>query len=289
MDFCERYQSDPYPTRAFCSQHRTVVWIATCQVDLDNYVLEQIPTLPCLQSLEPSFYPFYVCTAVRKFFFFLDPNKKGRIRIKSLITSSMLNEFFDLRSENLTEEEEKLNWFSALSALRIYGNYLSLDVDTNGMLTKSELMRYGSGTLTSVFVDRVFEECHTYDGEMDYKTFLDFAIAMENKDTPQALQYFFRLLDIRRQGGLDKFTINYFFRAILSALRQAGHEVVNVEDVQDEIFDMAKPRDRTMITLQDLIDCKVGGTIVSMLTDMVGFWQYDNREELKLQDSDGPT
>jgi serine/threonine-protein phosphatase 2A regulatory subunit B'' len=193
-----------------------------------------------------------------------------------------------VRSENLTEEEEKLNWFSALSALRIYGNYLSLDVDTNGMLTKSELMRYGSGTLTSVFVDRVFEECHTYDGEMDYKTFLDFAIAMENKDTPQALQYFFRLLDIRKQGGLDKFTINYFFRAILSALRQAGHELVNVEDVQDEIFDMAKPKDKTMITLQDLIDCKVGGTIVSMLTDMVGFWQYDNREELKLQDSDGP-
>ena len=26
--------------------------------------------------------------------------------------------------------------------------------------------RYGSGTLTKVFVDRVFQECLTYDGEM---------------------------------------------------------------------------------------------------------------------------
>ena len=28
------------------------------------------------------------------------------------------------------------------------------------------VFRYGSGTLTKVFVDRVFQECLTYDGEM---------------------------------------------------------------------------------------------------------------------------
>jgi hypothetical protein len=30
----------------------------------------------------------------------------------------------------------------------------------------SLMFRYGSGTLTKVFVDRVFQECLTYDGEM---------------------------------------------------------------------------------------------------------------------------
>lgn len=34
------------------------------------------------------------------------------------------------------------------------------------MLSKEELSRYGTGTLTSVFLDRVFQECLTYDGEM---------------------------------------------------------------------------------------------------------------------------
>ena len=28
------------------------------------------------------------------------------------------------------------------------------------------IFRYGTGTLTSVFLDRVFQECLTYDGEM---------------------------------------------------------------------------------------------------------------------------
>lgn len=46
--------------------------------DLENYILELIPTLPQLDGLEKSFYSFYVCTAVRKFFFFLDPLRTGR-------------------------------------------------------------------------------------------------------------------------------------------------------------------------------------------------------------------
>lgn len=46
------------------------------------------------------------------------------------------------------------------------GQYLNLDKDHNGMLSKEELSRYGTATLTPVFLDRVFQECLTYDGEM---------------------------------------------------------------------------------------------------------------------------
>lgn len=39
------------------------------------------------------------------------------------------------------------------------------------MLSKEELSRYGTATLTSVFLDRVFQECLTYDGEMVQRCF----------------------------------------------------------------------------------------------------------------------
>lgn len=71
---------------------------------------------------------------------------------------------------------------------------------------------YGSGTLTSVFLDRVFSECLTYDGEMDYKTYLDFVLALENRQEPQSLHYLFRILDFEHNGYLTSFTLNYFFK-----------------------------------------------------------------------------
>jgi hypothetical protein len=47
---------------------------------------------------------------------------------------------------------------------------------------------------------------------MDYKTYLDFVLSLENKHEPQALQYLFRFLDIKHQGYLDTFTLFYFFK-----------------------------------------------------------------------------
>lgn len=246
--------------------------------DLENYILELIPTLPQLDGLEKSFYSFYVCTAVRKFFFFLDPMRTGKIKIQDILACSFLDDLLELRDEELPKDAQESNWFSAPSALRVYGQYLNLDKDHNGMLSKEELSKYGTNTLTDVFLDRVFQECLTYDGEMDYKTYLDFVLAMENRKEPQSLQYFFRLLDVQKRGYLNVFALNFFFRAIQVQMQQHGQEPVSFADVKDEIFDMVRPADPLHITLQDLILSNHGETVVSILIDLNGFWTYENRE-----------
>lgn len=43
---------------------------------------------------------------------------------------------------------------------------------------------------------------------------------------------------------------------------------------------MVKPADPLRISLSDLLSCKQGGTIASMLIDVRGFWAHDNRENL---------
>uniref|UniRef100_A0A3Q3DAT2 Serine/threonine-protein phosphatase 2A regulatory subunit B'' subunit gamma n=1 Tax=Hippocampus comes TaxID=109280 RepID=A0A3Q3DAT2_HIPCM len=248
--------------------------------DLENYILELIPTLPQLDGLEKSFYSFYVCTAVRKFFFFLDPLRTGKIKIQDILACSFLDDLLELRDEELSKESQESNWFSAPSALRVYGQYLNLDKDHNGMLSKEELSRYGRATLTSVFLERVFQECLTYDGEMDYKTYLDFVLALENKKEPAALQYIFKLLDMDNQGYLNVFSLNYFFRVKKIKCNQITFTV------NDEIFDMVKPKDPYKITLQDLVNSCQGDTVTSILIDFNGFWTYENREAPVANDSD---
>uniref|UniRef100_A0A1B6CP26 Serine/threonine-protein phosphatase 2A regulatory subunit B'' subunit gamma n=1 Tax=Clastoptera arizonana TaxID=38151 RepID=A0A1B6CP26_9HEMI len=256
--------------------------------DLENYILELIPTLPQLDGLEKSFHNFYVCTAVRKFLFFLDPLRTGRVRIQDILACSFLDDLLDLRDEGLPKDIQEANWFSAPSALRVYGQYLNLDKNHNGMLSKDELAKYGTGTLTRVFLERVFQECLTYDGEMDYKTYLDFVLALENRHEPQSLHYLFRVLDINNQGYLDSFCLNYFFRDIQEQMIQQDHKPVSFLDVKDEIFDMIKPENPFKITLKDLLKSGQGDTLVSILIDLNGFWNYENREAMAGENSEEP-
>jgi len=257
--------------------------------DMENYIAELIETLPQLDGLDKSFHSFYVCTAVRKFFFFLDPLRTAKIKISDILACSFLDELLELRDQDLAKDLQEANWFSAPSALRVYGQYLNLDKDHNGMLSKAELLAYGTGTLTPAFVDRVFQECLTYGGEMDYKTYLDFVLALENKREPQALSYFFRILDVKQEGSLNMFALNYFFRDIIRQMERLNQDPVRFEDVKDEIFDMVRPRDPLRISLNDLITSGQGETVVSILTDLNGFWTYENRENLVSSSSSSPT
>lgn len=248
------------------------------ELDLEHYISEFLSTVPELDGLESSFHSFYLCTAVRKFLFFLDPLRTGRVRILDILACSFLDDLLELRDEELSKEAQEQNWFSAPSALRLYSNYLNLDRDHNGMLSLSELAAYGSGTLTRPFLERVFQTCVTYGGEMDYKTYLDLVLALENRSEPPALTFLFRILDINYQGYLDAFTLNYFFRAIQDQMKAHGAELVSFEDVKDELFDMVRPENPEKITLNDLLACGQGDTFVSILIEFHGFWAYENRE-----------
>ncbi|GJU87091.1 probable serine/threonine-protein phosphatase 2A regulatory subunit B'' subunit TON2 [Tanacetum coccineum] len=66
-----------------------------------------------------------------------------------------------------------------------------------------------------------------------------------------------------------------------------GNYELCIEDVRDEIWDMVKPADLLRITLSDLLSCKQGGTVASMLIDVRGFWAHNNRENL-LQEEEEP-
>lgn len=48
--------------------------------------------------------------------------------------------------------------------------------------------------------------------EMDFDSFLDFVLALENKDTPEGLTYLFRCLDLQGRGYLTTVDIHTLFR-----------------------------------------------------------------------------
>jgi len=254
--------------------------------ELELWIEALIPTLPALDGIVSEFLNFYRVTAVRKFLFFLDPRKRNRVPIKAILASPVTHELLELKRNDITQEELRHNWFSLAYAEMLYADYLELDDDQNGMLSAHELSRYRGGGLTSVFISRIFQECQTYrngvtgQNEIDYKSYLDFVLATTYKGTAESLGYFLRLLDIEKAGGLTAFDVCYFFRAVVDKFAEFNDEAnCEVDDVSSEIFDMVKPKDPMLITLHDLVACKVGDTVVGMLTDMHAFAAYDRREQ----------
>lgn len=287
--------------------------------DVENYVFEAIPGIPELAALQENFYPFYVFTAVRKFFFFLDPNRTGKIRVRDFTASRAFAEWMRLlpnghpdlgpagcavdgpgpddsdgtHGGDVRAQAGRIlaacvhavpagpNWFSASSALRVYSQYLQLDGDQNGMLSASEMSAYRGGILTSACIERIFEECHTYGGEIDFKAYLDLILALENRTSKAAQRFMFKLLDVRHTGRVGLPEVRYFCQHVAKKLAASGQEPVDVANVCDEIFDMVHAKNTHYIRLDDILQSKVGHTACSIMLDAAAFFAYDRREELK--------
>ncbi|CAN7067804.1 hypothetical protein IGI04_041220 [Brassica rapa subsp. trilocularis] len=266
--------------------------------EMESYIMGLIPNLAQLRDMLETFRQTYCRIAAQKFFFFCDPNRRGKACIKKILLSNCLQELMELHQESeeeVTETEQAENWFSLTSAQRVCDMFLALDKDASGSLSKQELKEYADGTLTEIFIERVFDE-HVRRGkssrvnsrEMDFDSFLDFVLALENKDTPEGLTYLFRCLDLQGRGFLTTADIHSLFRDVHQKWIEGGNYELCIEDVRDEIWDMVKPSDPLKITLNDLLGCKQGGTVASMLIDVRGFWAHDNRENLLQEEEEPP-
>ena len=170
--------------------------------DLENYIKKVIVNFPFYSEISEEIKEYYLLVAQRKFFFFLDPKRTGKIFINDIVISNVLSEFLDL--EKVTNKKEmEYNWFSLYNFSRIYRKYVLLDKDKNGLLSKKELIKYSPG-LTSIFIDRIFEEYQKYDNAIDFKQFIDFVLAMENKKEPASIQYIWRAIDVYHNNKINK-------------------------------------------------------------------------------------
>lgn len=177
--------------------------------------------------------------------------------------------------------------------------FLELDEDMDGLLSQAEFLAFSDGGLSRTFVDLLFHEhVHTWPSrcgrprsgagqqhtKMDFPCFLEFVLAWESKKHPVSLGYFFRAFDHRaRKGHLTREDLHALFSDVHQMWADRGEYEINGDDVKDEVFDMVAPAAAGRITLADLVRCKMGDIVVSMLSDVNGFWRYDSRESLLAQ------
>lgn len=105
---------------------------------------------------------------------------------------------------------------------------------------------------------------------MAFPAFLEFCLAWDVRNTEPGLRFFFPILDLDRKGHLTAFDLYTFLKDLHALWLTYRYQELKLEELVGEIFDMVQPADPQKITLRDLIDCKLGGVFVMMLTDVMG-------------------
>jgi len=273
--------------------------------DLEIFIQDQIEMIPFLNRIDAAFHPYYVFHAVRKFVFFLSSeidNNTKPIAVTKILCSDIFRELnmfrFSCSVKTIGDDNDdaaqsvmqqqlnafKNNWFSVENALRVYKMYLELDVDHNGTLSQKEMLQFAGSSLSNLCIQRIFQYKKTWDGEMDYKGFLNFVLAMECKSHVCALNYWWDILDVDGNGYLTPLNIHTLFRSVQKKMGVFGLDPINSEDVLNEIIDMVHPKDLYKITKHDLIHSKMHHIVTDILTNVKGFWEYENRESMINQD-----
>ncbi|KAG1703805.1 hypothetical protein DVH05_006816 [Phytophthora capsici] len=212
------------------------------------------------------------------------------LSIHQVVTCRRFAEFFRLMDSSLRERyDQQANEFHPTRVRNVHRQYLQLDSDGNGMLSMTELHDFGkkrafnptgngpTHDLTDAFVEQVFAEVPTFNGEMDYHAYLDFTLLVSDRDSPAALRFFWGVLDFHKQGFLDAFTLDYFLRSLLEKIvvHEGENEAPTIDRLRTQIFDAVAPVHPARITWQDLQRCKLGHDVVRLITDYVAYHAYE--------------
>lgn len=204
-------------------------------------IVEQHPGLAFLRD-SPDFQPKYVETVILRIMYALDPFDTGRITWDSFIKSELPDA---IRAVSETDDiNTVLEFFSYEHFYVLYCRFWDLDTDKDLQISAADLERYfNEGTANSLVIERVFagvgrKLSAKMRGRMTYEDFVYFCLSEEDKATPRAIRFWFRILDTDGDGVLSGYELNSFYEQTRQRLEQIAGEAIGFTEVMNQIADM---------------------------------------------------
>ncbi|EPY22147.1 protein phosphatase 2 (formerly 2A), regulatory subunit B'' [Strigomonas culicis] len=236
----------------------------------------------------PDFQIKYLDTVVYRIFYEVDRFERGGITFTEFSMSHLMDAF---RQVDASEDiNSVLRFFSYEHFYVLYCRFWELDEDRDMMLTKADFVHYApEDVMNTLIMDRVFsgagrkKHCPHAD-RIDYEDFVWFCLSEEDKTTPTAMRYWFRVLDLDGDGVLSMYELQQFYEATKTKIAQYVLEgVISFEEVVCQLTDMLRIRPEDGIRLRDLLrEPEATHVALSMLTNVVRFLQFEQRDPFVL-------
>ncbi|PIO64799.1 hypothetical protein TELCIR_13558 [Teladorsagia circumcincta] len=135
--------------------------------------------------------PFYYAVFVERCVFFqLDPQRSGKVSILELTSTRLLDDLFEVVSMQKRAPDDKSwdtpsSWCSIGKFWRVLEQFRNCDRDGSGMVSLEECRGLREGTITPLFLERVFANQILYGDqpphEMDFRGFVDLDAAITSR------------------------------------------------------------------------------------------------------------
>ncbi|DAZ98907.1 TPA: hypothetical protein N0F65_001346 [Lagenidium giganteum] len=265
--------------------------------DFAPFLHELLKYHPGLEFLggTPEFQEKYALTAVVRIFYSVDRDSSGRITLRKLRRSNLIEAF------NCVDEEEDINkvnsYFSYEHFYVLYCKFWELDTDHDFLLSPDDLMRYGGHCLTRTIVDRIFEhgrrpfarlQSLSFEDKkkMSYEDFIYFMLSEEDKSNPVSIRYWFELIDTNEDGVIRADEMRPFYRQQIHRMENLGHEVVPFEDILCQMSDLLHPAKDGEFQFKDFIredKIRVSGVFFNVLFNLGKFIEFEQRDPFLLR------
>ena len=273
---------------------------------LEDWLFQQGQRLFQIQKMTEQFLPLWVFTAAHTITFFhgqLKPSKLNtpnphssrvgttsmRIRIRDFVVSSTIHHLQQMGKHYL--EDMEANPFSRLRAVRYYDSFPVFDTnrspDSNSF---DQCCIFGGGYMNPVFMDRLLSS--SGGPSMDYRRFLSFAIAWDNRKTVEAVRFFWPVVDKEQKGFVSLTDLDELIRGVLMLLQclptacgpQGPRAVTTLTDEIKDIFrTYSIGLERTgdcLLTMKEAIECpEAFGIFLGLVGNTQTFIEYECRED----------
>lgn len=178
----------------------------------------------------------YVLTVLESIFFVFDLNDDGRLEFEEFARLSFLSHV-----DAVFDKISEFNVFNYDGFYAVCCLFNDLTSENEDFLLRGDFEQFNNHALNPIVIDRIFSEAprrFKSKGKMHFEDFVWFLLSEEEKSAPQALRYWFRLLDENCDQIISLDEIKRYYEVTKNRMECLDNDSYDLRDILSLLLDM---------------------------------------------------